>query len=806
MLASAPRIRRCRIAATRQRLALDDRVPPGMVRRTDVGVVMSDPSVARFTYRAFISYSHRDKAWADWLHKALETYRVPSRLVGTETAHGKIPRRLNPVFRDRDELATADSLASKVNAALAQSENLIVMCSPASAASRWVNEEVLVWKRMGRGDRIFCLIIAGEPNGSDLPGREAEECFCPALRFKLDANGQPTSERTEPIAADARPGRDGKATAKLRLIAGMLDVGFDALKQREQRRQVQRMTAIAGTALVVMAVTIVLAIAALVSRHRAIVARREAVVAKQAAVRRQKQAEGLVNFMLGDLNDKLAQVNRLDIMQAVDDKAMVYFQSLPTTDVNDTALAQRAKALEKIGSIRSDLGNLSGALEAFHASAAISSKLVAAAPADTKRQLACSQTLAFIGMTHWQQGALQAAQHDFEAGRQVLQSSLTRDAADPALQVQLAFLDDDIGHVLEARGQVSVAASAYQRMLGEAQTAAAGKPEDIFDQQSVGTAHNNLGKLALQRGDLATAIAEYRADDAIETRLSERNPRDNSQREDTLRVRAILGRTLGLAGDFTNAIRDLRQSLDMATQLSSFEPRDRGIQRFLALYSSQLARLQRLSGDTSAAMSSNAKAIAILAALTKQDPGNRGWEIDYAEALTEQAAELRASGHSDTARASAQMALDMLARLLVKHPDEHDTLLATMTAKLVLASVVVDPTDARDLRKQALQTMQAVKTDRGDPRLLALQVEALLMLGRKEDAQSLLQELWNDGYRDPALVSVLERAHIDYLVNKAFALRVATILRTNPGNGLRPSNHTTASSHIDCREHCTKGK
>ena len=43
---------------------------------------MSDiPATPAFAYRAFISYSHADKAWADWLHKALETYRVPSRLV-----------------------------------------------------------------------------------------------------------------------------------------------------------------------------------------------------------------------------------------------------------------------------------------------------------------------------------------------------------------------------------------------------------------------------------------------------------------------------------------------------------------------------------------------------------------------------------------------------------------------------------------------------------------------------------------------------------------------------------------------------
>lgn len=95
-----------------------------------------------FRYRAFISYSHQDKAWADWLHKALEIYAVPKRLVGQTTAAGVIPKRLTPIFRDRDELASAHDLDRKVNEALAQSANLIVICSPRAADSHWVNEEV----------------------------------------------------------------------------------------------------------------------------------------------------------------------------------------------------------------------------------------------------------------------------------------------------------------------------------------------------------------------------------------------------------------------------------------------------------------------------------------------------------------------------------------------------------------------------------------------------------------------------------------------------------------------------------------
>jgi len=150
------------------------------------------PETSGFGYRAFISYSHQDQVWARWLHKALETYRVPSHLVGRMTAAGAIPRRLAPVFRDRDELASATDLGRKVNEALAQSANLIVICSPQSAASRWVNEEVLAYKRLGRSDRIFCLIVGGEPNASEIPGRESEECFADALRYTVDTGGRLT--------------------------------------------------------------------------------------------------------------------------------------------------------------------------------------------------------------------------------------------------------------------------------------------------------------------------------------------------------------------------------------------------------------------------------------------------------------------------------------------------------------------------------------------------------------------------------------------------------------------------------------
>ena len=133
---------------------------------------MSAPSPeAAFRYSAFISYSHSDERWARWLQTALESYRVPSHLAHAQ--RGVAARRLSPVFRDRTDLPSATDLGVHIREALNDSASLLVICSPGASASRWVNEEIRYFRSLGRDDRIFCLIVEGEPNASDRPGHES---------------------------------------------------------------------------------------------------------------------------------------------------------------------------------------------------------------------------------------------------------------------------------------------------------------------------------------------------------------------------------------------------------------------------------------------------------------------------------------------------------------------------------------------------------------------------------------------------------------------------------------------------------
>ena len=202
-----------------------------------------------YKYRAFISYSNADKIAAAWLFNALDTYRVPHKVRATAGRDGPVPARLYPIFRDREEFPASSDLGTQIEQALEASATLVVVCSPNSAKSHWVNEEILTFKRMGREGRILALIIGGEPNADGKAGiNPGEECFPEALRYRWGNDGNLSDVRMEPIAADAREHGDGRTNAKLKVIAGILGINYDALKRREETRQWRRSMAAAVAA------------------------------------------------------------------------------------------------------------------------------------------------------------------------------------------------------------------------------------------------------------------------------------------------------------------------------------------------------------------------------------------------------------------------------------------------------------------------------------------------------------------------------------------------------------------------------
>jgi hypothetical protein len=169
-------------------------------------------------YWAFISYSHKDSAFGRRLHRRLENYALPRRMAGRASGQGVIPRRLAPIFRDREDFSAANDLSTEVRAALQVSRSLIVVCSPAAAASPWVAREVESFRALHPDRPVLAAIREGEPPA----------CFPDALR-----RIGPAGDSIEPLAADFRKGRDGTELGLLKIVAGILGIGLDELVQRE---------------------------------------------------------------------------------------------------------------------------------------------------------------------------------------------------------------------------------------------------------------------------------------------------------------------------------------------------------------------------------------------------------------------------------------------------------------------------------------------------------------------------------------------------------------------------------------------
>ncbi len=184
-------------------------------------------------YDAFISYRHSDLDMyvAKKLHKGLETFKVP-RAVALKSGKKNIKR----VFRDQEELPIGSDLSSNIEAALSESEFLIVICSPRTPESYWVQKEISTFIEMhGRG-HVLAVLIEGEP----------EQSF-PSLLL-TDDEGNPV----EPLAADVRGETKTEVNRKLkteimRLAAPLLGCSYDDLRQRHKERRMKRIAAISSS-------------------------------------------------------------------------------------------------------------------------------------------------------------------------------------------------------------------------------------------------------------------------------------------------------------------------------------------------------------------------------------------------------------------------------------------------------------------------------------------------------------------------------------------------------------------------------
>ncbi len=560
-------------------------------------------------YWAFISYSHSDTRTAKSLQRALETYRLPRWLAGTNTAAGEVPAFLKPVFRDRDEMQAGADLKATVREALEQSRWLIVVCSPEAARSPWVNREIIEFKKLHGEGRVLAVIAAGEPFAGRLPGREAEECFPEALRYALTPEGLPQGEELEPVAADLRAQGDGKRLAMLKLVAGMVGVGVDELVHRDAQRRARRMAAIAVASVAGMAVMAVLTVAAVQSRNE--------------AQHQRAQAEDLIEFMLGDLRKKLAPVGRLDVLDAVGEKALGYYAKQDTDRLDANSLGHRSRAMHLIGETRTVGGKLDDALAAFASAAETTAQLLARAPNDGQRIFDHAQSIYWVGYIRWKRNQAQAAEEAFLKYRELAQQLIRIDANNLDWQLETAYASHNLGVVQLDRRRLTEALRSFSESKDGFSRLSRAKPVLAYE---LAEAHGWIAKTLEASGDYVRAIAAQQ-DRLKLLRTITDSAKDRRAQRQTANANYELGRLQLYLGDLEAAEPHARAATEQAEALALADPANLLWLADACSHGMSLAEIEFTLSKQESARAGLSRAMARLSRLIASDASVANWQV-----------------------------------------------------------------------------------------------------------------------------------------------------------------------------------
>jgi tetratricopeptide (TPR) repeat protein len=672
-------------------------------------------------YRAFISYSHGDERWARWLQRALEKYKLPKSL---RAAHPEMPASLFPIFRDRDELASSTDLSESIQRSMADSDALILVCSPESAKSHWVNEEVRRFRDERGDERIFCLLVGGSPKVG------AADCAFPPALLRSDEG----KTAREPLAADVTPGGDGKRNAMLKIAAGLLGVGIDELKRRYAQRRARLWAAVAGGSLGIAVITIGFAIAALIARQ-------------ESEIRRQ-QGEKLIGFMLGTLRSKLEPIGKLDVLDSVGDEAMSYFAALGTRGTPQEML-DRAKALRQIGDVRFNEGHLPEALVAFQQSLTEVLALHDAKPDNNEYLFELGQSEFWVGYVAWQRNDLEQAYASMTKYMRYSQELSDRAPDNAAYRMELAYAHNNLGSVARARGHANEALSEFRVAAAISEGELKSKPDDarattdLADMWSwISSTLQDLGRL--QESEQAAAKA---ADLMRSVHEQGKNSPGSARYADFLVLLADAQLRLGQVATATGQIESARaiyKGLLVSDPSNAFWHQNALVADY---YLVAVSAPDAWTPQTRQLLDATAAGLLTLA---DKDPTNKTilWRIASVDRL--RALGALAQGNAASALESARRAHEVMQKLVAgKNAPAHLHVAAAQVEQTLGAATLAngDRSAAVQIWTQALA---GLGTETGDDLAVkALQRLLAADLGNSELAARLSQQLAKAGFDDP---------------------------------------------------------
>jgi eukaryotic-like serine/threonine-protein kinase len=466
----------------------------------------------------------------------------------------------------------------------------------------------------------------------------------------------------------------------------------------------------------------------------------QASIARDEAELRRAQADRLIGFMLDDLREKLKQVGRLDVMDAVGAAAMQYFETIPADQLDDADLAARSKALYQIGDVRVSQGDLDGAERAMSESLELAKALAARAPDDQQRQFDLAQSHFWVGFVEFRRKRLDAAMTQFERYREIAEWLVAADPDKPEWQVELGYAHSNIGSVLEAKGDIAGATPNYERLLEVQAAAAARAPADPAALANLANAHNKLGR-ALESGfRLREALTNYEAELKIFSSLAALQPSDQQIAQRLATSRSYTGLLLHSMGRMSEGSQLRQLGLDAFGKLAEQDQSNLRWQRDLLAALIRNAAAELDAGNLAASRSLLGSAARIHPTIAANFP-------EFAAPLRLQQARMEfASANHRLASQLVDAALGV----------ESDQPMASQTAIefLLLSGQIAQQAGKEEEAKSTWRNALARVTqpDHASLRELELIARLHLLLDQRNNAEPFLQRVFEAGARHQPLL------------------------------------------------------
>jgi tetratricopeptide (TPR) repeat protein len=585
---------------------------------------------------------------------------------------------------------------------------------------------------------VLAAVLAGEPFASDLPGREDEECFPPALRYKYDRRGHRTTKRAEPLAADFRDGGDGRRVALLKLVAGMLGVGLDELVQREQTRRHRQLAYVAAASLAGMAVTSTLAVTA--------------IQARDAARDQRREAESLIGFMLGDLKDKLEPLGRLDVLDSIGARALAYYQKQDKASLSGESLAQRSKALTLLGEMADSRGELDNATRLYGEAFASTAELLRRSPDDPERLFDHAQNVFFVGQVAYERGDIAAAATRFNEYKQLADQMVALAPAERKYRLEQVYANTNLGTVLMQERRYREAASTYQSLLGEAEALASAEPGNMVYARQLDQDLAWLADAYEDSGDLDRALATRRRQLQLLSQLQPVDPRNNQLQRDAMTAHRAVGRLLASRGDIKGALPEVLKSVELSRLLLKIEPGNTDWLSAAANSQFDLSSVQLADEQVAPATTSLNAGCAIVERLLQTNSNVRDWMIGQrVKCLLLRGRIALKQNRPEEALTAAQQAT-RIARSTEGPVDRATQTLVTASLESDALEAVGRHDDAIAIAREAIRTLPASMELR--PSEISEVAKLQGRIGNRAAAQQLLSQLAAMGYRRPEIRSV----------------------------------------------------